>query len=53
MLFFVKGGFFMFDLLFSVWGSLSNVTFFCYVPAAALLCGIVSLIRSFFGEVKI
>lgn len=43
----------MFDLLFDVWGSLSNVAFFCYVPAAALLCGIVSLLRSFFGEVKI
>ena len=43
----------MFDLLFDVWRSLSNVTFFCYVLAAALICGIVSLIRSFFGEVKV
>lgn len=40
----------MFDFFFDIFSSMSDLPIFCYPAAAAFVCGLVMLFRSFFGK---
>lgn len=40
----------MIEIFIDIAKSMNNVEFFLYVPAAAFVCGLVMIFRSFFGK---